>query len=86
MTDVLEPAAQERPHDAASRAAALADVPLKSPAPRAASAASSTTATCCTLLVKREVTARYTGSFLGMVWSYINPLTQFLMYSSSSRC
>ena len=32
------------------------------------------------LLVKREVTARYTGSFLGMLWSYINPLTQFLMY------
>ncbi len=30
--------------------------------------------------MKREVTARYTGSFLGMLWSYINPLTQFLMY------
>ena len=27
------------------------------------------------------MTARYTGSFLGMLWSYINPFTQFLMYS-----
>ena len=31
------------------------------------------------------MTARYQGSFLGLLWSYINPLTQFLMYSSSSR-
>jgi ABC-2 type transport system permease protein len=32
------------------------------------------------LLVRREVAARYQGSFLGMLWSYINPLTQFLMF------
>lgn len=32
------------------------------------------------LLVGREVTARYSGSVLGLAWSYINPLTQFLAY------
>jgi ABC-2 type transport system permease protein len=32
------------------------------------------------LLVKRELAARYEGSFLGFVWSYINPLSQFFIY------
>lgn len=32
------------------------------------------------LLVRREIQARYQGSFLGMVWSYINPLSQFFIY------
>jgi ABC-2 type transport system permease protein len=32
------------------------------------------------LLVQREIAARYQGSFLGLLWSYINPLTQFLIY------
>lgn len=32
------------------------------------------------LLVRREVSARYQGSFLGLLWSYVNPLTQFLIY------
>lgn len=32
------------------------------------------------LLVKRELSARYQGSVLGMLWSYIQPLTKFLMY------
>jgi ABC-2 type transport system permease protein len=32
------------------------------------------------LLVKRELSARYQGSFLGMLWSYIQPLTQFALY------
>ncbi|VXB11163.1 ABC transporter permease [Nocardioides sp. AX2bis] len=32
------------------------------------------------LLVKREISARYQGSFLGLLWSYINPLSQFLIY------
>ena len=32
------------------------------------------------LLVKRELSARYEGSFLGFVWSYINPLSQFFIY------
>lgn len=32
------------------------------------------------LLVSRELSARYQGSFLGMLWSYIQPLVRFLMY------
>jgi len=32
------------------------------------------------LLVKREISARYQGSFLGMLWSYIGPLCQFFVY------
>lgn len=32
------------------------------------------------LLVRREISARYQGSFLGMIWSYINPLSQFFIY------
>ncbi|MEP9364214.1 ABC transporter permease [Nocardioides sp. CN2-186] len=32
------------------------------------------------LLVRREVSARYQGSFLGLLWSYVNPLSQFLIY------
>jgi ABC-2 type transport system permease protein len=32
------------------------------------------------LLVRREISARYQGSILGILWSYIQPLTRFLMY------
>ena len=32
------------------------------------------------LLVQREISARYQGSFLGLIWSYINPLAQFAIF------
>ncbi|CAA9364487.1 MAG: O-antigen export system permease protein RfbD [uncultured Nocardioidaceae bacterium] len=32
------------------------------------------------LLVKKELQARYQGSFLGLVWSYVQPLVRFLAY------
>jgi ABC-2 type transport system permease protein len=32
------------------------------------------------LLVRREISARYQGSLLGLLWSYVNPLTQFAIY------
>ncbi len=32
------------------------------------------------LLVRREISARYQGSLLGLLWSYVNPLTQFCIY------
>lgn len=32
------------------------------------------------LLVKREIGARYQGSFLGLFWSYINPLSQLFIF------
>jgi ABC-2 type transport system permease protein len=58
----------------------LADVPLVSP--------SSTTGLLevfrrrylLRLLVKREISARYQQSVLGLLWSYVNPLSQFLIY------
>ncbi|QKG24741.1 ABC transporter permease [Actinomadura verrucosospora] len=32
------------------------------------------------LLVRRELRARYKGSFLGLGWSYVRPAVQFLVY------
>jgi ABC-2 type transport system permease protein len=32
------------------------------------------------LIIRRELSARYQGSALGLLWSYINPLSQFLIY------
>ena len=32
------------------------------------------------MLVRREISARYQGSFLGLLWSYINPLSQLFIY------
>ena len=32
------------------------------------------------LLVRREIAARYQGSVLGLLWSYVNPLSQFFIY------
>jgi ABC-2 type transport system permease protein len=32
------------------------------------------------LMVKRELRARYLGSKMGLAWSYINPLTRFLTF------
>lgn len=32
------------------------------------------------LLVRRELAARYQSSVLGLMWSYVNPLTQFFIY------
>ena len=32
------------------------------------------------LMVKRELRARYFGSRMGLLWSYINPFTRFLTY------
>ncbi len=32
------------------------------------------------LLVQKEIQARYNGSFLGLLWSYVMPLVRFAMY------
>ena len=32
------------------------------------------------LLVRKEIQARYSGSFLGMLWSYIQPAVRFAMF------
>lgn len=32
------------------------------------------------LLVRREIQARYSGSALGVFWSYVNPMSQFFLF------
>ena len=32
------------------------------------------------LLVRKEIKVRYRGSVLGLLWSYVKPLVQFLIY------
>lgn len=32
------------------------------------------------LLVRKEIQARYSGSFFGLFWSYVQPATKFFMY------
>ncbi|MGT2491505.1 ABC transporter permease [Cupriavidus basilensis] len=34
-----------------------------------------------TQFVKREVAGRYKGSFLGLLWTFINPLLMLLIYT-----
>lgn len=54
--------------------------PLKSPAPSAGLIEVFRRRYLLRLLVKREVTARYQGSFFGLMWSYLNPISQFCIY------
>lgn len=59
---------------------AFADLPLKPPSADNGLLAVFQRRYLLRLLVKREIGARYQGSFLGMLWSYINPMTQFFIY------
>src|SRR3954470_15304038 len=58
----------------------LADIPLASPAATRGLLEVFRRRYVLRLLVKREVQGRYEGSFLGFLWSYINPLSQFFIY------
>lgn len=57
-----------------------AELPLRPPAPPNGLLAVFKQRYLLKLLVQREISARYQGSFLGVLWSYINPLTQFFIY------
>ncbi|QSR27575.1 ABC transporter [Nocardioides aromaticivorans] len=59
---------------------AAEEVPLRPPAPESGLFAVFKQRYVLKLLVRREISARYQGSFLGLLWSYINPLTQFFIY------
>lgn len=59
---------------------AAEEVPLRPPAPESGLLAVFKQRYVLKLLVRREISARYQGSFLGLLWSYINPLTQFFIY------
>lgn len=58
----------------------VVDAPLAPPAPQAGLLEVFRHRYLLTMLVKREISARYQGSFLGLMWSYINPLSQLFIY------
>ena len=58
----------------------LSDVPLQPPSANNGLLAVFQRRYLLRLLVRREINARYQGSFLGLLWSYINPLAQFFVY------
>src|SRR3954471_9602741 len=76
MTDQLTPASStsiEVRHD-------LEHVPLVDPAAKGGLVGVLRRRYLLTLMVKRELRARYIGSKLGLAWSYIDPLSKFLTY------
>lgn len=75
MTDVTDQVATPAP-----RPAPHVDAPLASPASTTGLLEVFRRRYLLRLLVRREISARYQGSFLGLLWSYVNPLTQFLIY------
>ena len=58
----------------------IVDAPLTSPAPKAGLVDVFRRRYLLKMLVQREISARYQGSFLGLLWSYINPLSQLFIY------
>jgi ABC-2 type transport system permease protein len=58
----------------------VVDAPLASPAPNAGLLDVFRRRYLLRILVRREISARYQGSFLGLLWSYINPLSQLFIY------
>lgn len=58
----------------------LAHVPLVDPAAKGGLLGVFRRRYLLRLMVKRELRARYFGSRMGLLWSYINPFTRFLTY------
>ena len=58
----------------------LAHVPLVDPAAKGGLVGVLRRRYLLSLMVKRELRARYIGSKMGLVWSYINPFTRFLTF------
>ena len=75
MTDVTEPATAVSPREVRH-----VDAPLRSPAAGTGLFEVFRRRYLLKLLVRREISARYQGSVLGLLWSYINPLSQFFIY------
>jgi len=76
MTDQLTPSGAESlavRHD-------LDHVPLIDPAAKGGLVGVLRRRYLLTLMVKRELRARYIGSKMGLAWSYINPLSRFLTF------
>ena len=75
MTDVAD-----RESSTPSREVRVVDAPLAEPASTSGLLEVFRRRYLLRLLVNREISARYQGSFLGLMWSYINPLSQFFIY------
>ncbi len=58
----------------------VVDAPLRPPSPDAGLLEVFRRRYLLRLLVRREVSARYQGSVLGLIWSYINPLSQLFIF------
>ena len=56
------------------------DAPLASPAPSGGLVDVFRKRYLLRLLVRKEIQARYSGSFLGLFWSYVQPGVKFAMY------
>ena len=72
-SEEIAPVPHRGPHD-------LSNVPLASPAATQGLLEVFRRRYLLKLLVRREINARYSGSFLGLIWSYINPASQFAIY------
>ncbi|WP_235737133.1 ABC transporter permease [Nocardioides alcanivorans] len=73
-------AESENPAEPTPRSVRVVDAPLRSPAPQTGLREVFRRRYLLRLLVRREVSARYQGSVLGMIWSYINPLSQLFIF------
>ena len=58
----------------------VVDAPLAPPAPGAGLVDVFRRRYLLKMLVRREISARYQGSLLGLAWSYLNPLSQLFIY------
>jgi ABC-2 type transport system permease protein len=77
MTDQLTP---ESGADSVAVRHNLADVPLVDPTAKGGLVGVLKRRYLLSLMVKRELRARYIGSKMGLAWSYINPFTRFLTF------
>jgi ABC-2 type transport system permease protein len=58
----------------------IPDAPLQQPAPRGGLVDVFRRRYLLRLLVRKEIQARYSGSFLGLFWSYVLPAVRFAVY------
>ena len=84
-TEGAQDPAHDRPADAEGRRRVaerhdLAHVPMVDPAAKGGLLGVLRRRYLLRLMVKRELRARYIGSKMGLVWSYINPLSRFFTY------
>ena len=82
MTEQLTPGSDEAGDGAGGVAVRhdLAHVPMVDPANKGGLLGVLRRRYLLRLMVKRELRARYIGSKMGLVWSYINPFTRFLTF------